>query len=188
MPRVHKGGALVKVRKLAFVLVVAAGALAVVPLAQAADTTVTVTLAGDLTISAPGTANLGTASAAAGSTKSVVMDPVTVVDGRGSLLGWNVTAVTTTSSMSTTGGATIALSATGPLSWVTGTVTASGSSPITGVSAGAGGFLSTTAIPVATAVLTSGGGTYTYSPTLALVVPANAAAGTYSVIVRQTVV
>lgn len=178
-----------KVHKLVTILVVAAGVFAVAPLAQAADTTVTVTLAGDLTISAPANVNLGTVSAAAGSTATKVAAPVTVTDGRGSLLGWNVTAVTTTATMSTgeTTPKTIALGATGPLSWVTGTVTASGSSAITGVSAGLGGFLSTTAIPVATAVALAGGGTYTYEPTIALVVPANAQAGTYSVIVRQTV-
>ena len=177
-----------KIRRLA-VLVVAAGSAAVAPLAHAADTTVSITLAGDLTISAPGSVNLGTVSAAAGSTKTASLGAVTVADGRGSLLGWNVTAVTTTSSMST-GGATpktIALGATGPLGWVTGAVTASGPSLITGVAAGAGGVLSTTAIPVATALATSGGGTYTYDPTLTFTVPANTQAGTYSVVVTQTV-
>jgi hypothetical protein len=179
----------VKVRRFAVLSVVVAGVVAVAPLALAADTTVTVALAGDLTISAPASLDMGTVSAAAGSTKSATMGTVTVTDGRGSLLGWNVTAVTTTASMSTGGGApkTIALGTTGPLSWVTGTVTpATGSLP-TGVAAGAGGFLSTTSIPVATAAVSAGGGTYTYTPTVALVVPANAEAGTYSVVVRQTV-
>lgn len=178
-----------KVRISAVVLVVGAGVLALAPLAQAADTTVTVALAGDLTISAPASLNLGTVSAAAGSTASATMGTVTVTDGRGSLLGWNVTAVTTTSSLST-GGATpdtIALSATGPLSWVTGAVTPTAPALPTGVAAGAGGFLSTTAIPVATALVAAGGGTYTYTPTVALVVPAGAKAGTYTVVVRQTV-
>lgn len=156
---------------------------------MAADTTVSVTLTGDLTIAAPGSLDLGNVSAAAGSTASKQLGTVTVADGRGSLLGWNVTAVTTTSTMST-GGATpktIALGATGPLGWVTGTVAASGISPITGVGAGAGGFLSTTPIPVATAVATSGGGTYTFNPTLTFTTPAGAQAGTYSVVVTQTV-
>ena len=178
-----------KIRRLALLTVAAAGVAAVVPVAHAADTTVSVTLSGDLTISAPASVNLGTVSAGAGSTTSASLGTVTVADGRGSLLGWNVTAVTTTSTMST-GGATpktIALGATGPLGWVTGTVAASGPSLITGVAAGAGGFLSTTAIPVATAVATSGGGTYTYNPTLTFTVPANSQAGTYSVVVTQTV-
>lgn len=179
-----------KVRKLAVLfVVVVAGIAAVAPLARAADTTVTIALAGDLTISAPSTVDFGTVSPAAGTTASKQMGTVTVTDGRGSLLGWNVTAVTTTSSLST-GGATpktIALSATGPLSWSTGTVTAGTGSLLTGVAAGAGGFLSTTAIPVATALNTTGGGTYTYAPTLGLVVPAGVEAGTYTVVVRQTV-
>ena len=173
----------------AFVLVLVAGALALAPLAQAADTTVTIALAGDLTISAPASVDFGTVSPAAGTTASKQMDPVTVTDGRGSLLGWNVTAVTTTSSLST-GGATpktIALAATGPLSLTTGTVTAGSGSLLDGVAAGAGGFLSTTAVPVATALVTKGGGTYTFAPTLGLTVPAGTQAGTYSVVVRQTV-
>lgn len=178
-----------KARRIAVLFVGVAGFAAVAPLARAADTTVTVALAGDLTISAPASVDFGTVSAAAGSAATKTMGTVTVVDGRGSLLGWNVTAVTTTSSLST-GGATpktIALSATGPLSWVTGAVTpATGSLP-TGVAAGAGGFLSTTSIPVATALVAAGGGTYTYTPTLGLTVPAGAEAGTYSVVVRQTV-
>ncbi|MDQ3757457.1 MAG: hypothetical protein M3394_06390 [Actinomycetota bacterium] len=177
-----------RIRRIA-VLVLASGTAALAPLAQAADTTVSVTLAGDLTLAAPTSVSLGTVSAAAGSTISKELGSVTVADGRGSLLGWSVTAATTTATMST-GGATpktIALGATGPLGWVTGTVAASGPSLITGVAAGAGGFLSTTAIPVATAVATSGGGSYTYNPTLTFTTPANAQAGTYSVVVTQTV-
>jgi hypothetical protein len=172
-----------------FILATVVGVAAVAPVAHAADTTVSVTLDGNLTISAPASVNLGTVSAAAGSTTSASLGTVTVADGRGSLLGWNVTAVTATSTMSTDDDPAdeIALSATGPLGWVTGTVTASGSSLITGVGAGLGGFLSTTAIPVATAVATSGGGTYTYDPTLTFTVPPNAQAGTYSVVVTQTV-
>lgn len=177
-----------KIRRLA-VLVVAAGTVVGAPLAHAADTTVSITLAGDLTISAPASVNLGTVSAAAGSTKTTSLGTVTVADGRGSLLGWNVTAVTATSTMSTGGVTpkTIPLGATGPLGWVTGAVAAVSPSPLTGVAAGLGGFLSTSAIPVATALVTTGGGTYTYDPTLTFTVPAGAQAGTYSVVVTQTV-
>lgn len=170
-------------------LAVAAATVAVAPLARAADTTVSVTIGGDLTISAPGTAALGTVSAVPGDTKTGSLGDVTVTDGRGTLLGWNVTAATAASTMST-GGATpktIALGATGPLGWVTGTVTANGSSLLTGVAAGAGGFLSTTAIPVATALVTAGSGSYTYNPTLTFTTPVGVQAGTYSVVVTQTV-
>lgn len=178
------------------IVLVAAGAavLAVAPLADAAETantTLSVTIdVGSLSISAPATASLGTVSAGVGSTASAALGTVTVADSRGSLLGWSVTAVTTTASMST-GGATpktIPLSATGPLGWVTGTVSATGGSLLSGVAAGGGGFLNNaTAIPVANAVLTAGGGTYTYNPTLTLTVPSNTQVGTYSVVVTQTV-
>lgn len=178
----------------AIVLVAAAGALALVPSAQAAltaNTTLSVTVdTGTLSISAPGTASLGNVSAAVGSTASTGLGTVTVADSRGTLLGWSVTALTTTANMSTGGAtpSTIALSATGPLAWATGTVTAVGGSLLSGVTAGGGGFLNgSTAIPVATAVLTAGGGTYTYNPTLTLTVPANTAVGTYSVVVTQTI-
>jgi hypothetical protein len=163
--------------------------MALTPLARAADTTVSVTIGGNLTIAAPSSVDMQTVSAVPGSTKTASLGEVTVTDARGTLLGWSVTAATATSTMST-GGATpktISLGATGPLGWVTGAVTASGTSPITGVAAGAGGFLSTTAIPVATALVTSGGGAYTYNPTLTFTTPVGAQAGTYSVVVTQTV-
>jgi hypothetical protein len=178
------------------IVVFSAGAVltATVPLAHAAltaDTTLSVTIdVGALSISAPANATLGTVSAAVGSTTNAALGTVTVADSRGSLLGWSVTAVTTTASMST-GGATpktIALGPTGPLGWVTGTVSATSGSLLSGVTAGGGGFLNnSTAIPVANAVLTAGGGTYTYNPTLTLTVPSNTAAGTYTVVVTQTI-
>lgn len=183
-----------KLRTAAVALTTAALAVATVPAAFAAETastTVSVTIAaGGLSIGAPPTASLGTVSAAVGAVASAGLGTVTVSDSRGSLLGWSVTAVTTTASMST-GGATpdtIALTTLGPLSWVTGTVTATGASLLSGVAAGAGGFLNnTTPIPVAVAAVAGGNGTYTYNPTLSLTVPPNTPAGTYSVVVTQTV-
>lgn len=157
--------------------------------ASAADssTTVTATLTGgSLTISAPSTAALS-GSAAAGSILTAPMGKTTVADSRGSLLGWNVTAVTLTGSMTTSTGDSIPLAATGPLGLVTGTITAEGGSLLSGVGAGAGGNLSTTAVAVATAALNSGGGTYSYDPTLTLTVPPNTKAGAYQVTVVQTV-
>lgn len=179
------------------IVVFSAGAVltATAPLAHAAltaNTTLSVTIdAGTLSISAPATASLGTVSAAVGSTVNAPLGTVTVSDSRGSLLGWSVTAKTTTTSMSTGGDTpdTIALGPTGPLGWVTGTVSATGGSLLSGVTAGGGGFLNnSTAIPVATAALTAGGGTYTYNPMLTLTVPSNTAVGTYTVVVTQTVV
>lgn len=173
---------------------VAAAAVATAPMAHAAETantTLSVIIdGGTLSITAPASASLGNASAAVGSTTSAAIGTVTVSDTRGSLLGWSVTAVTTTAAMST-GGATpdtIALTPAGPLAWTTGAVTATGTSLLTGVSAGAGGMLNnTTPIPVAVSALASGGGTYTYNPTVLLTVPPNTKTGTYSVVVTQTV-
>lgn len=173
---------------------VAAASIALAPVAHAAETantTLSVIIDGGvLSISAPASASLGTASAEVGGTAGAAIGTVTVSDTRGSLLGWSVTAVTTTAAMST-GGATpktIALTPAGPLNWVTGTVAASGASLLTGVSAGAGGFLNnTTPIPVAVSALASGGGTYTYNPSVTLTVPPNTETGTYSVVVTQTV-
>lgn len=181
------------VRKPLILLTAGAAALSITPAALAADdsTTISVSIgAGNLTIAAPDTASLGTVSVAPGSVATASMGETTVTDSRGSLLGWSVTALTTTSSMST-GGATpktIPLTAAAPLGLVTGTVTAGTGSLLTGVSAGAGGFLNnTTPVPVAVSLLGTGGGTYTYNPTLTFTVPPNTAAGTYSVVVTQTV-
>lgn len=183
----------VKTRTALVALTAAALGLAAVPAAHAAGDNTTISLqvvTGNLTIDAPDSASLGTVSAAPGSTATGNLGATTVADSRGTLLGWSVTAVTTTASMST-GGATpktIALTAAGPLGWVTGTVTAGTGSLLSGVSAGAGGFLNnTTPIPVAVSALGAGGGSYTYNPTLTFTTPANVEAGTYSVVVTQTV-
>lgn len=167
-----------------------AGALAVAaaPVAHADDsTTVSVQLvAGSLTISAPDSASFGQVSSAVGTVDTTSLGTVTVSDSRGSLLGWAVTAHTEAAAM-TSGDDSIDLTVAGPLGWATGTVSAGGASILDNVAAGAGGFLSTTPIAVATAALGAGGGTYTYNPTLTFTVPANAKAGTYSVVVTQTI-
>ncbi|HVF75961.1 MAG TPA: hypothetical protein VM938_13025 [Acidimicrobiales bacterium] len=181
------------VRKPFILLTAAAATLSLAPAALAADdsTTVSVTLqAGSLTIAAPDAASLGTISVAPGSVATAAMGETTVTDARGTLLGWSVTALTTTASMSTAGATpkTIPLTAAAPLGLVTGTVTAGTGSLLSGVSAGAGGFLNnTTPVPVAVSLLGAGGGTYTYNPTLTFTVPPNTEAGTYSVVVTQTV-
>lgn len=160
--------------------------------ATTADTTLTVNLVGgSLSISAPSTASLS-GSAAAGTiiTGSLGSSDTTVTDGRGSLLGWGVTAVTDgdLETLSTANADKIALSAAGPLTIVGGTVTAGGSSLLTGVSVGALGGLSTTPVTLVTAALGAGGGTYTFRPTLALTVPPNTVAHSdYTVKITQTV-
>lgn len=177
-----------------------AGALAVSLLAatpsfataasDSGSTTLTATLTGgSLSIAAPSTASLsGSAGEATVITGS--MGTTTVTDDTGSLLGWSVTATATDLSdvVNSTTTYTIPLSDTGPLTLATGTITAVGSSLLTGVAAGAGGDLNpTTAITVATAVAGDGGGSYSYDPTLTLTVPANTYAGTYTSTITQTV-
>lgn len=179
-----------KVRAVMGIGLAGAMAAALVPAAHAEDTTTTATVtAGTLSMSAPSSANLGSGTASTGSIISGKLGTTEVADSRGSLLGWTVTAASTTAEMSTGGTSpkTIALGTTGPLAWNTGTVTASGSSLLGGVSAGLPGVVTTTAITAATAALGAGGGTYTYNPTLALTVPPNTETGTYGVVIRQTV-
>lgn len=161
------------------------------------DTVLTVNLSGgSLLISAPATATLTGAagSVAAGSVVGPTsMGTTTVTDNRGTLAGWNVTAVTTGDLVSTaTPSHTISLGTAalgGPLVMATGTVSASGGSILGSVAAGAGGSLNpSSAVTVATAPLASGGGSYTYAPTLTLTVPANTyAAPDYTTTITQSV-
>lgn len=173
-------------------LVVAAAAIgAAVPAhaATTADTTLNVTLNGSLSISAPASASL-VGSVAPGTVITGNLGTTTVEDTRGSLLGWTVTAVTDGDLRTAGNTATISLGtlpAGGPLTWATGTITATSGS-LTGVSAGAGGSLNPASpITVAVAALGAGGGTYTYNPTLTLTVPAGTVAGSYTAVVTQTV-
>lgn len=102
-------------------------------------------------------------------------------------MGWKVTAVTNGNLVSAgTPADAIPLSATGPLAVATGTVTSTGL--LTGVTAPTGGFLSTTATTLLTAVAGSGGATYTYTPTLTLTMPANTKLHTdYQTVITQSV-
>jgi hypothetical protein len=163
------------------------GGLAIPATAADDSTTLTVTTtAGTLSIDAPTSAGMS-GSVATGTTITGALGTTTVTDNTGSLLGWDVTAVTGGNLVSADGDA-IALSATGPLAAVAGTVTAEGTSLIDGVGVGTGGNLNaTTPITLVTALLGSGGGTYTYDTGLTLVVPANTAADVYTVTITQTV-
>ena len=71
--------------------------------------------------------------------------------------------------------------------WSTGGLTAQGAASLTGVSAGVGGTVTTSApTAVATALLGFGAGTYTWNGTLTFTVPANVFASTYTVTLVQT--
>ena len=161
------------------------------------DTVLTVNLGGgSLLIAAPATATLtgGAGSVAAGSVVGpTAMGTTTVTDNRGTLAGWQVTAVTTGDLVSVSAPShTISLgtsNATGPLVMATGTVTATGGSILGTVAAGAGGSLNPSSpVTVATAPLANGGGSYQYTPTLTLTVPANTYAATdYQTTITQSV-
>jgi hypothetical protein len=155
----------------------AAGLVAAAALpASAADTTVTfsITTAG-LTISAPGSASLG--SVASGATSiSGQIGPVTVTDLRGAL---NATwTATVTGTDFTTGGGTPAETipvinvsySPGPATSTTGTAT---------FTPGAGGIINVPRTAF-TATAITGNNTATWNPTLTVTIPSAAVSGTYT--------
>lgn len=171
-------------------VVAAVSAGAAVPANAAGDTTLTVALVGgSLSISAPSTASLsGSANAGTVITGNLGASATQVTDNRGTLLGWTVSASTDGDLVSTSAPTRkIALTpGASPLTIVAGAVTTSGGL-LSGVSAGAGGGLSTTAVPLVAALAGSGGGTYSYTPALTLTVPPNTYAhNDYKVVITQT--
>ena len=144
-----------------------------------AGTPVTVEITGGaLAITVPAAADLGTADASVSAqTVTGSLGPVVVSDLRGDILGW----VTTAGSTNFTGGAGIPASAetyTPGTAVVTGIATVT---PITldGMTAGGG--------TVQTATAVTGVNTATWTPTIAVVVPAGAVAATYSATITHSV-
>jgi hypothetical protein len=144
-------------------------------------TTVTFTVTtGTLTITAPGTAPLG--SGAPGTTISAAVGPVTVTDNRALLTAaWTATVL---ASPWTTGASTPAETipvtdvgyAVGPIT-TTGTITATGTDHPAGIVAG---DLSAAAQPVVTGTAGVGDNSATWNPTLSVAVPASAVGGAYT--------
>lgn len=175
-------------------LAIAGGMLTIKPAAAApvsnSGTTVTFQLSGDssLAITTPANPSTVTGSVAAGTILTTANMSTTVTDNTGTLLGWTVRASATDL---TDGTNTIAKT---NMSWVPGSVT-SGTGPLslsgtTLVAVGAGGPFTGSALTepvVAAAIATAGGGSYTYTGAVRLVVPVNAYAGTYTSTVTQTV-
>lgn len=145
---------------------------------------------GSLTLNAPASVTIsGTFGSA--SSFSQTMSTVEVQDGRGTLVGWTLTATTTGNLVTSSSPVrTIPLGSSnvgGPLTMTTGTITPVGVSSLLNVSAGAGGSLNPTQpVTVATALLGFGGGTYDFTPTVRLTPPANSYAGSYSTTVTFT--
>jgi hypothetical protein len=150
--------------------------------AAGADTTATFTLtAGALSISAPGgSVSLGSqAVSASASTISGKLGVVTVTDQRGGTTSW-VASVIVTAFTPTVGPAVTAIAA-DKVSYTVGTITQVGvtattpaTTDLTGVS------------PVVNGAST-GLSTASWNPTIAVILPANAAPGTYSATITHSV-
>jgi hypothetical protein len=156
---------------------------------------------GGLALSAPATSS---ASGALGSLGTVpqLTAPVTgnqVTDNRGSLLGWSVMATAT--DLAGQGSISTASIDRQQMTWASSNLVASATGSLLTVLGGAGGVALTgaggqfahvgiTDVPVlvAKALLTAGGGTYTYDGAVTLTLLPNTLAGSYKTTVTQTLV
>jgi len=157
-----------------------AGVLAIATSASAVTTPVTVEITGgSLSISAPATSvDLGSAAGSVGTqTITGPLGAVVVTDDRADVLGW----VTTAASSAFTGGAGIAATAvtyTPGDAFVTGQASVNPTT-LTGMTAGG------SAVQTATGV--NGVNTATWTPSIAVLIPAGAVAATYSAIITHSV-
>jgi hypothetical protein len=181
------------VRKaLALTAVTAASALVVVGLATAPAQAQTVTFAltgSSLSIAEPSTAAALTGGALVSLTGSSVTGALgsTVTDARGGTTGWT-SSITGTTAFSN---GTTSIPVTSAVAWIpvggiatTGVVTATQGLYLLQTS---GLALTSSAQPLVTATLVLGNNTATFTPQLAVAIPANATAGAYSGAVTQTV-
>lgn len=157
-----------------------AGVLAFAASASASTTPVTVEITGGaLSISAPtGPVDLGSAAGSVSAqTITGPLGAVVVTDNRAEVLGW----VTTAASTDFTGGAGIpatAVTYTPGDAFVTGQANVAPTT-LTGMTAGGGA--------VQTATDVNGVNTATWTPSIAVAVPAGAVAGTYSATITHSV-
>ena len=145
--------------------------------------------AGSLSITQPGPVTLtaGTVTSLAGSTFTGSLGSTTVTDQRGGVVGWTTTIAQSTAFSN--GTTTLPVGST--KAWVAGAIVpTSGVATVsagtyvlqaTGLVLGAGGQ----AFVSATAVL--GNNTTSFNPSIAITIPSNATAGTYSGVITQTV-
>src|SRR5437879_4155861 len=130
-------------------LATAVAAMFTVPTAAFAatgDTNVSMNLAGSgvFSITAPATASLTGSGIQPGASYAGSLGSTSVVDSRGTLLGWNVTVLATSDFVDPVGPKTISLAAaSSTLTWATGSVSASNGSLLS-VGAGAGGNVNKT--------------------------------------------
>jgi hypothetical protein len=175
-----------KIAGLSALLLGAASIATFAPAAHAAtgSNTLTFNLSGTaaLAIAVPVDPAAVSGAVTANTAVPVVLGNTTVTDNTGSLLGWTVTADAT--NLSDGAGHSIAKT---NMVWATGAITPGSTASITGVAVGAGGAFGATAITVARALATAGGGSFTYPATVTLTVPVNALAANYTTVVTQTV-
>jgi hypothetical protein len=166
----------------ASLLVGGAGVLALATPAFAAGTPVTVTInaGGGLGISAPvGPVSLGAATASASAqTVTGSLGPVLVTDLRAGILGW----VATAGSTDFTGPAGPTISA-ATMTYTPGTAVVVGLATVTPTSLTAMGTPGT----VQTATAVTGVNTATWNPSIGVLIPAGALAGSYSATITHSV-
>lgn len=163
---------------------VAATVLATTAPSSAAETATTFTLTGGaLSVSVPESADLGSEATGAGTVQGS-LGPVTVTDDRGLLAAaWTASAFAT--DFVTGGGSPEETIPAARVTYLSGPATAS--SPATGVFLGAGSVtLGTSLLPVFTGTAT-GNNSATWNPTVTVLVPAQAVAGTYTGTITHSV-
>lgn len=144
---------------------------------------------GTLSITEPGTVTLtaGTLTSLAGSSFTGSLGSTTVSDQRGGLVGWTTT-IAQTSAFSN-GTTTLPVSST--KAWVAGAIVPTNG--VATVSAGTyvsqltGLVLSGSAQAFVSATAVVGTNTTSFNPSIAITVPSNATAGSYSGVITQTV-
>lgn len=165
---------------LAGLTLTAASVGAFVP-AHAADTTTTFTLTGgSLTISAPGSSNLGSAATGAASVSGTLGD-VTVTDNRGALVAvWNATVQSSTFAHNSDSAFDIAATS---VNYAPGVPTGSGAVFTPGVGGLLGGAVPLPAVTAAGA----GNNTATWDPRVTVALPAQSVVGTYTGTITHSV-
>ncbi len=170
------------------VLMAAAGlALAGSP-AEATSVTFTLT-GGSLSVAQPSSAAALTGGALAGLTGTALtgsLGSTTVTDSRGGTTGWTSTIAQTTAL--TNGITTIPVGNT--KAWVTGAIVPTGVAVVTSgtyISQATGLTLSGSAQSLVTATAVVGNNSATFSPSIAVTIPADATAGDYTGVITQTV-
>lgn len=145
----------------------------------ATDTTFQV-VGGTLTISQPGTSNLGSSAASvSGQTVAGLLGAVAVTDNRGGVTGWTAQVVST--AFTSAGATSVPASA---LSYDLTVPTVTGVAVVTPLAAPNMSAPST----VETATLVVGANTATWNPTVTVAVPAGAVAATYNGTITHSLV